>query len=140
MFPTKLQNQFESLCYGQLSRPEAEAVLLRLAQIFKEQGKMPSLTGLTEAALQRGGYVLDLFSAMLPVEPTLKVALRTSLAKRWHQCSSTFQTLSFYPEDKPTRGDEVAKRWQLASGMRPAQVPGLLDLQRRAKTDSGTKF
>lgn len=75
MFPTELQNQLKSLCYGQLPRPEAEAVLLRLAQIFKEQG------------------------------------------------------------NKPNRGDEVAKRWQLSSGMRPAQVPGLLDLQRRANTN-----
>lgn len=132
MFPLELQHLFEFLCYGKLSRLEAEAVLLRLAQVFKEQGMTPSLDGLTEEALQRGGYMLDLFSTLLPIEPELKVTLRTVLENCLRQYSTLFKTFSFYPGDRQNRGDEVAKRWKLSSGMRPAQVPGLLDLQRRA--------
>jgi len=67
----ELENQFELLCNGKLCRDDAKVSLLNLAQAFKTHAFYPSLDALIGAELQRGGYILDLFSLLLPMDGML---------------------------------------------------------------------
>jgi len=53
------------------------------------------------------------------------------LNTKQRQIAMQTRTLHFYSDDIENDEDEVAAQWRLLSGMRPAQVTGLLNLQRR---------
>lgn len=134
MTEPELQEQFERLCqFDQLSREQAERLLLQLATAFLKHNFTPSCSCLTGIALQRGGYLLELFCTIYPIAISRKQELSSllqALRQQLANSSLVAAPVSFYPND--TAGyDEVAQDWGLTNGMRPAQVRGFLDLQRR---------
>jgi hypothetical protein len=118
-----------------MPRTQAQAELLQIAEALLQGTFVPELQKLPDQALRRGAYVLDLFTRLLPLEATRKHALRGLLDRLWQQLSAvpTTPSVAFYPDDAAGH-DTLAHHWGLANGLRPAHVPGLLDLQRRACT------
>jgi hypothetical protein len=128
-----LQQQFEQLCEcHSLSRSQAEVVLLSLAKAIWQEEFTPNLSCLTGMALRRGSYLIDFFSRVHLVSAPRQQYLRHTLEAVSPQLPRLppSEGLPFYPEDSPGY-DEIAHAWGLSNGIRPARVPGLLDLQRR---------
>jgi hypothetical protein len=85
-------------------------------------------------ALRRGAYLIDFFNSFYPVEENRRKQVKKQLDTLQQQLPPlpAVSKVPFYPDDIPAPGyDEIADFWGLTNGMRPARVPGLLDLQRR---------
>lgn len=110
-----------------------QAALLQLAQAFVRGMFTPDLDHLSGTALRRGAYLLDLFLRLYVTESSQAQRLRLQLEHARSKLAASLQAeqMSFYPDDS-TGHDQIAHTWGLSNGIRPASIPGLLDLQRRA--------
>lgn len=134
METSTFQQIYEHVCRQEnLTRQQTKTALLQLAQAFVRGMFTPDLDHLNGAALQRGAYLLDLFLRLYVTEPSQAQRLRLRLKHARSKLKASLPTIqtSFYPDDSPGR-DQLAHRWGLSNGIRPASIPGLLDLQRRA--------
>jgi hypothetical protein len=76
------------------------------------------------------GLLIDFYTSFYPIDEARKKQLRKQLDTLQQQLPSPISRLPFYSGD--TLGfDEIADYWGLSNGMRPAKIPGLLDLQKR---------
>ncbi|GAK51193.1 hypothetical protein U14_02435 [Candidatus Moduliflexus flocculans] len=114
------------------SREQAHAALRQLAKAFITGIFIPDFKALSGIALRRGAYLLDMFLRLYVRDLSQKQRLRTQLeqVKTELNVSPPTSLFPFYPNDTPGY-DQLAHTWGLSNGIRPANVPGLLDLQRR---------
>ncbi|PPC77914.1 hypothetical protein C4K68_07665 [Pokkaliibacter plantistimulans] len=96
-------------------------------------GFTPDLSPLSDVERLKAAYVLDFLMSNPLVGAGRRAQLQPVLEEVAATLSNEQGAVTFYLTDDPARTnrDQLAKKWHLASGMRPAQV-GLLDMQRRA--------
>lgn len=126
-----MQQLFEEICDNALTREQAAHTLFIIAKALLQKGFTPKLDKLQSASLRRGAYLVDFYSSFYPISDTRKKQIRKQLNSVRQQLPSQTLRVPFYLDDKPGF-DEVAEFWGLSNGIRPVQVSGLLDLQRRA--------
>ena len=134
METSTFQYIYEQVCRQEnLTRQQMQAALLQLAQAFVRGMFTPDLDHLNGTALRRGAYLLDLLLRLYVTEPSQvqRLRLRLQHARSKLTASLPAEHTSFYPDDSPGH-DQLAHRWGLSNGIRPASIPGLLDFQRRA--------
>jgi hypothetical protein len=106
--------------------------LLLIAFAFFREDFTPSLDELKGIALLCYAYLIDFFNSFYPISEELRSQIKKRLDTLQQQLPPAVSRVPFYPDDTPAPGnDEIADFWGLTNGMRPAKVPGLLDLQRR---------
>ena len=115
--------------------------LKSVAQHVWFDGFVPDLSPLTDVKyLMRAAYVVDYLASNHLVSAERKRALKRCLTDATLRLEKVTQVEAFYLDESPTahtkNRDVFAKRWKLASGMKP-KLLGLLDLQRRANRPSG---
>jgi hypothetical protein len=130
-----MQQTFEEICeFQNLTREQAAYHLLLIAFAFFRENFTPTLDKLKGIALRRGAYLIDFFNSFYPIEEDRRKQVKKQLDTLQQQLPPlpAVSRVPFYPDDTPAPGyDEIADFWGLTNGMRPAKVPGLLDLQRR---------
>lgn len=134
METSTFQQIYEHVCRQEnLTRQQMQAALLQLAQAFVRGMFTPDLDHLSGTALRRGAYLLDLFLRLYVTEPSQlqRLRLRLEQVRSKLAVSLPAEQTSFYPGDSPGH-DQLAHRWGLSNGIRPASILGLLDFQRRA--------
>ncbi len=115
--------------------------LLTVAKHVWFDGFVPDLSPLTDVkCLMRAAYVVDYLAANPLMPAARKKVLKQCLADVSLRLKSVTEVDTFYLDEsqavKTKNRDVFAKRWKLASGMKP-KLLGLLDLQRRANLPSG---
>lgn len=127
----EIQQTFEEVCeFNGLTREQAAYYLLLIAEAFLKKNFTPALDKLQNVALRRGAYLVDFYTSFYPIDEARKKQFQKQLDTLRQQLTPPNSRPPFYPGDMPGF-DEVADFWGLSNGMRPAKVPGLLDLQRR---------
>lgn len=97
----------------------------------------PDFSRLDFVSKRKAAYLLDFLTSVPTLPQHRRAALRHLLQETATSLKGSRAGLgvSFYsgaPAPKVNR-DALANKWQLAAGMQPASVKGLLDLQRRAR-------
>ena len=131
-YQKRFENAFSCL---PVSVEMARVGLQGVAEDVWYNGFVPNLSSIkNHKALRRAAYVLDYLASNHMVAPELKRELkqRLEVVKKQLDKEDVVNQETFYQSDKAprTNRDAFAKRWHLASGMKPRDL-GLLDMQRR---------
>lgn len=122
-----------------VSADTARTDLRAVAESVWHKGFVPNLSQVKDRkALRRAAYMVDYLASNHMVSADKKRALKLQLdcvKERLQTVEGNEET--FYEFDvKPRKNrDAFARRWHLASGMKPRDL-GLLDMQRRANASS----
>ena len=99
---------------------------------------VPSLSKFRGVGRRKAAYVVEFAVSNPLVDPTRRQRVTKQLEVAASKMSETDPVVPFYASESPTHPtrDALARKWRLASGMKPAKVKGLLDLQRRAHAEA----
>lgn len=130
------QHAFVRAVTRSTSADTAAADLCAVARGVWYDSFTPDLSHLDPTSKRKAAYLLDFLTSTPALDQSRRVALRrllqeTAASLQGQQTSPHVTFYSGVPAPKVNR-DALARKWHLASGMQPAKVKGLLDLQRRA--------